>query len=109
MTEGNAALAAPDASVDIPSVVLIEPHVSGRDRLLIMLIAKGWPTFSDWAASRRERTGDVRFRQQSISKALAGRFEKPSPTIDMILDALAEDIGEPRSVVDALVSSDQAE
>jgi len=107
MSESNAAVLS--ESVDVPSVVLIERHVRGRDRLLIMCMAKGWRSFSDWAAYRRERTGDVRFRQQSVSKAvLWPRFgDKPTPTSEMILDALAEDLGEPREVIDALIASDQ--
>lgn len=101
MNESNAAL------VDVPNVVVIESGVSGRDRLLIMVMAKGWASFSDWAADRRKRTGDVRFRQQNVSKALTpARTGKPSPTSDMILDALSKDLGESRSVIDALVASD---
>lgn len=106
MNESNAAVLS--ESVDVPNVVIIEPHVRGRDRLLIMCMAKGWPTFSHWAAYRRQLTGDNRFRQQYVSKAvLWPRFaDKPTPTSEMILDALAEDLGEERSVIDRLIAAD---
>lgn len=83
----------------------IAPHVPGRRRIALLLEAAGYPTLAGWARYRATLTGDPRFRPQTVNQVISGA--RRNATADMILDAIAEDTGKARRVIDQLVAGNQ--
>lgn len=80
----------------------IAPHVPGPRRIAMLLEANGYTSLAAWARDRQRRTGDSRFRPGTVNQAINGHRRNAST--ELILDAIAEDTGKTRRVIDALVA-----
>ena len=71
----------------------IAENLSGRDRIKVLLAALGF-TVAGWARARG-------FHETQVWMCISGK--RPYPEIR---DALAEALGKPRAVIDALIESE---
>jgi hypothetical protein len=82
----------------------IVPQVSGADRIALLLAARGHRSVAAWARSAAARLNNPRINEKSAWHVLAGR-RLTSPTSQAVLDALAEDTGKSRKVIEALIAN----
>jgi len=74
----------------------LDPGLPGRDRVKIMLAARGFPTVAGWARSRG-------FHRTEVFMCLSGDRAYPE-----IVKALAEETGRPVDVIEALISQQKS-